>query len=803
MVAAWQEAEVIEHMLEHNLRSLDYDHAQYDIFVGTYCNDADTQKKVDLVARRARNVHKIVVPHDGPTCKADCLNWIYQGIVLNEKRSGRRYDVLLMHDAEDVIHPLALRLYARLIPQHDFVQTPVFSLPVPRSKLVAGTYIDEFAEHHLKDMLVREAMGGLVPSAGVGSAFARDAFEEIAGAHGQKPFNPESLTEDYEIGLKFRLAGKKVHFACHTIERKVTTRGLLGERTKVEEEYIATREYFPDELAASVRQRSRWVLGISLQTWAQLGWQGPAAVLYNLYRDRKALLTNALLLGAYLLLTYFAGRTVADAAGVSPWNLSQVVPDASPLEVLLTLNIFFLAWRTSVKVRMVSKLHGLAHGLMSVPRLVLGNLIGLFATSRAVWMYAKHRITGRPLRWLKTKHAFPNHEVLRAERRRLGEFLVDRKVLSEGDLDRALDLQQATSLPLGEVLSVTGVVPADEVSRALGEQLEMAAVDPDPNGVPRDLLTRLSEAEAEALGVLPLAFDSTGCIQVAFASEPDMAVRLRVEEKLGRPVVPVLAREAAIARARRRAYRTLVAAPSANPGLPLGQTLVQGGHLPALALAAALAEQRASGERLGDLLVRKRLVSSHLVAEALDARRQSICLDYRQVRPEEVEVEALQRLGYGMCTFYGLVPLRAAGKGQPVAIASAFPLHPHVLGACADRLGIVPAPVLAPAARRAARPGGRLLRGLAGGARRGDGRDGRRRAARAGARGPARRRADGARPPRPQGRAVPHRSHAGSRGPHPDGRRPAARAHPGADPVRALGPGQPGRLGRAAAAHPG
>ena len=132
-----------------------------------------------------------------------------------------------MHDAEDVIHPLALRLYSRLIPEHDFVQTPVFSLPLPKGKFVAGTYIDEFAEHHLKDMLVREAIGGMVPSAGVGSGFARDAFEEIAGAHGQKPFNPESLTEDYEIGLKFRLAGKKVHFALHTVERQVEVPGLV------------------------------------------------------------------------------------------------------------------------------------------------------------------------------------------------------------------------------------------------------------------------------------------------------------------------------------------------------------------------------------------------------------------------------------------------------------------------------------------------------------------------------------------------------------------------------------------------
>jgi bacteriophage N4 adsorption protein B len=700
MVAAWKEAEVIEQMLDHNLRSLDYDPELFDIFVGTYCNDSETQQKVDLVTRRARNVHKIVVPHDGPTCKADCLNWIYQGIVLDEQRRDRRYDILLMHDAEDLIHPLALRLYARLIPEHDFVQTPVFSLPLAKGKLVAGTYIDEFAEHHLKDMLVREAIGGMVPSAGVGSGFARDAFEQIAGAHGQKPFNPESLTEDYEIGLKFRLAGKKVHFACRTVEREVESPGPRGGvRKRVEEEYIATREYFPDQLGASVRQRSRWILGISLQTWAQLGWQGPAAVLYNLYRDRKALLTNSLLLFAYGLMVYFGGRTVAAAAGVSPWALSKVVRPASLLSWLLGLNVFFLAWRTTMKVGLVARLYGLAQGLLSAPRLVLGNFIGLWATGRAVSMYLSHRLTGRPLRWLKTTHAFPSHEMLRAERRRLGEFLLDRRALSADDLDQALELQRATSLPLGEVLTVTGVVPAREVSRALADQLEMTTVEPDFTRVPRALLERLPEEMAEALELLPLSRDGSDAAQVAFAADPLPKLRQLVEEKLGCRVVPVLASGPTIARARRRAYRTLLEQPCERTEAkspPLGAALVAAGHLDQAGLATALAEQQETGERLGDLLLRRSLVSSEAIAQALNARRSSLRLPYRAVRPEEVDVEALTRLGYGLCAFYSLVPLLRSAPGDALALAAGFPLHPQVLRSCAHRLGVATSSILAP-----------------------------------------------------------------------------------------------------------
>jgi adsorption protein B len=698
MVAAWQEADVIEQMLEHNLHSLDYHPDHFDIFVGTYCNDAETQNKVDGVARRARNVHKIVVPHAGPTCKADCLNWIYQGIVLDEKRTGHRYDILLMHDSEDLIHPLALRLYSLLIPQHDFVQTPVFSLPVPMSKLVGATYIDEFAEHHLKDMLVREAMGGFVPSAGVGSGFARDAFEEIAGAHGQKPFNPDSLTEDYEIGLKFRLAGKKVHFACRSIERKVELEpGIFGgARHKREEEYIATREYFPDQWTASVRQRSRWILGIALQTWEQLGWQGPAAVLYNLYRDRKALLTNSLLLCAYALLAYFGGRSLADAVGAAPWSLANVVPRASTLSWILGLNVFFLAWRTTMKFKLVGRLYGAAHAALSVPRLVLGNLIGLFATGRAVSMYIGHRLTGKPLRWLKTQHAFPSHDVLRAERRRLGQFLIDRQALSTGDLDRALELQKASNLPLGEVLTVTGLVAAHEVVRALGEQFEMSTADPDPMAVPRVLLERLPESAAVVLEALPLAIDARGSARVAFAAEPSAKVRQLVEQWLRCRIVPVLANSAAIARARRQAYRRLCEPEGAAVTLPLGEALVAAGHLETGVLPALLEEQRETGERLGELLVRKGLVSPSVIAEALDARRRTAALAYRAVRPEDVDVDLLIRLGYGLCAFYGLVPLRGSSAGKRIALASAFPIHRSVLRRCHRRLGRTPVAVLAP-----------------------------------------------------------------------------------------------------------
>src|SRR5262249_59459649 len=91
MVPLWKEHAVIAHMLEHNLAALRY--TNYHFFVGAYPNDDPTLDAVVSVANRFPNVHLAMCPHDGPTSKADCLNWIYQHIGLYEEQTGERFDL--------------------------------------------------------------------------------------------------------------------------------------------------------------------------------------------------------------------------------------------------------------------------------------------------------------------------------------------------------------------------------------------------------------------------------------------------------------------------------------------------------------------------------------------------------------------------------------------------------------------------------------------------------------------------------------------------------------------------------------
>jgi len=193
MIPAWDESAVIRPMLLNIVRTLNYDN--YHIIVGTYPNDLDTQREVDLVQEQHSHVHRITCPNNGPTNKADCLNWIYQGIKVLEKEQHLRFDIFVMQDCEDVIHPLCYKLFNYLIPRKDMVQLPVHSLPRKWYEFTAGHYIDEFAQLHLKDLIVREVLNKSVPAAGVGCAFSRRAFETIATHNKNQLFSIDSLTE--------------------------------------------------------------------------------------------------------------------------------------------------------------------------------------------------------------------------------------------------------------------------------------------------------------------------------------------------------------------------------------------------------------------------------------------------------------------------------------------------------------------------------------------------------------------------------------------------------------------------------
>lgn len=506
MVPAWQESEVIASMVANTLSTFDYEH--FHIFVGAYQNDLDTQGEVARVMQRFANVHMAVAPRDGPTSKADCLNIIVQGILAWEAENGEQFDVFLMHDAEDVVHPFGLRTVNWFIEGQGMIQLPVLSMNRRWHRMVACHYMDEFAEFHTKDLQVRSAMANMTPSAGVATAFARDAMLALRLENDNQPFNTDSLTEDYDVGHRLRALGFTSAFVRYFAKvlrwRKAWFRP--GQVQVLRRELVATKEFFPDRWTASVRQKSRWMLGISYMGWRQLGWFGDLANRYFLFRDRKALITAPTgALGYLIVLQYFgwAGLTWV-------WPRAADLPPLVEKEwvwTIILINFLFLLNRIAHRMWFTLSNHGMRHVWLAPVRIVVSNIIGFQAFWRALNQFLWHLLSGRRIAWDKTTHAFPSFADMQRSRGRIGDLLRFWNHVEVGALDAALAAQKQVYRPLGLLLVDMGAVEDQHLAEAFAEREESQAVACDAFAIPAGVLETLKPRQAARCGVVPVARD--------------------------------------------------------------------------------------------------------------------------------------------------------------------------------------------------------------------------------------------------------------------------------------------------------
>jgi adsorption protein B len=461
MIPAWDESAVIRPMLLNTLRALNY--SNYHIFVGTYPNDTATQVEVEKVREQSDRVHRVVTRDDGPTNKADCLNWIYQGIRVFEKESGVRFEIFVMQDCEDVIHRLAYKVFNYLIPRKDMVQLPVLSLKRRWNQFTASHYIDEFAQLHYKDLIVREMLSGCVPAAGVGCAFSRRALERVGQQNHNQVFSIDSLTEDYDFGLRLKEAGLKQVFVRLDFGQKQVRRHWLTGRDRVVmvPDVVCIREFFPAAFRASVRQKARWVTGITLQGWEHIGWRGDFWTRYMLFRDRKSLLTNFV-----NVLGYF----VVNAIAPDSYRYPSVLEEGTWVWYCILANAWLFGLRVVMRSYCTYRLYGLVQGLLAVPRMVWGNVINFMATARAVKLYTNYLRTGKLIAWDKTAHVYPSEEELGGQRRKLGDLLLERGLVTLDQLNEALRRQKEMKTVIGAVLRDMGVLSETDLKHALQAQ---------------------------------------------------------------------------------------------------------------------------------------------------------------------------------------------------------------------------------------------------------------------------------------------------------------------------------------------
>ncbi len=386
-IPARDESEVIGQMLDGAFQS--YFKQRVHIFVGCYPDDPRTIE----IARRyqGEKLSVVVLKHSNPSTKAECLNELYLTIKDHECRFERRFAGFVLHDAEDVIDCHEINVFDAFVDRYGMIQLPVIPLPDENSRWIAGHYCDEFAEAHGKRMIVRQALGAALPSAGVGCMIRRDAIEALASLGNGRPFAEESVTEDYEVGLRIADLGFNSAFL------RIASPGDFG--------IVATRAHFPGNLKDSVKQKTRWVSGISLAAWDRMGWGRGCIEKWMRLRDRASLVSAVVSTSGYIA-AILGGILFIDHA-VQQWRPD---PFDKTIFTLVEINGLLLAWRLGLRFFFVAGLYGRREAGRSVPRIAVSSVVAILSTALAVSVYRQERRTGN-VKWAKTAHKYPTSNI--------------------------------------------------------------------------------------------------------------------------------------------------------------------------------------------------------------------------------------------------------------------------------------------------------------------------------------------------------------------------------------------------------
>ncbi|MFH1880259.1 MAG: glycosyltransferase family 2 protein, partial [Bacillota bacterium] len=285
----------------------------------------------------------------------------------------------------------------------------------------------------------------------------------------------DSLTEDYRLALTLFENDIRLYYVLERIPR-------VNHKLKVVWDYVTTRSMFPNTYQAAVRQKTRWITGITMQSVRFrdifLTKGIPLTGRYSLYKDIKAKIGNLLVMIGYPVLIYFFVSLFLPLQPIFPrgslsWWLSFAVT-----AMMLERQIF-----RAFAIYHVYGLRSMFFACLFPPvfpiRLIWGNIINMVATVKAF----RQRSAGKKnkgqkeapagdakpaqIKWAKTDHAFLEKQVLQRYRRTIGDILLERGYVTTDVLQRALKNARKTRERLGVYLLRNGLIGEDELLDAL------------------------------------------------------------------------------------------------------------------------------------------------------------------------------------------------------------------------------------------------------------------------------------------------------------------------------------------------
>jgi MSHA biogenesis protein MshE len=140
------------------------------------------------------------------------------------------------------------------------------------------------------------------------------------------------------------------------------------------------------------------------------------------------------------------------------------------------------------------------------------------------------------------------------QRIRLGDLLVQQKVISEADLGRVLEAQKKSGRRLGRVIVESGLASEYDIAQALARQLHIPFVDLKVFNPEPAVVQRLPEARARRYRALPLAVKQ-GALLVGMADPTDLYAYDELAQAISEPIEVAAVAEGDLLAAIDRLYR--------------------------------------------------------------------------------------------------------------------------------------------------------------------------------------------------------------------------------------------------------
>ncbi|ADW20801.1 MULTISPECIES: type IV pilus assembly ATPase PilB [Thermus] len=234
--------------------------------------------------------------------------------------------------------------------------------------------------------------------------------------------------------------------------------------------------------------------------------------------------------------------------------------------------------------------------------------------------------------------------------KRLGAILLDAGLLTDEELQMALEKHREVGGSLAEVIVDSGLLSERRIAQAIEDHFGIPLVELHTLEIPPKVKALLPAEKAKELQAIPFALDEeAGVVRVAFVNPLDTLALEEVEDLTGMVVEPYQATKSAFLYALAKNYPELnlpLPPPPSGPSreeLKVGELLVEKGLLDRNTLEEALVEQEKTGDLLGRILVRKGLPEEVLYRVLAEQKGMEFLPSTRGLSPDPAATNLLLR----------------------------------------------------------------------------------------------------------------------------------------------------------------